>query len=160
MFGLSWESALDQGFVMNAMEACKKMDMDGTQLNKLWKTAEEKKQSIKFGGGFYCAKITVPTSMSPIQATKTPIVIAVEKPNDGGNEKIKQRISIVLTPSLDTSAAEKEEQKEFKFVEKKSVENQEEKKEDSPSEENETKKANEQDPSTKEKETSFDDPKV
>jgi len=39
------------------MDACKKTGLNGAQMNEIWKGAMEKKQVIKFGGGFYCAKV-------------------------------------------------------------------------------------------------------
>jgi hypothetical protein len=54
-FGLSWEEALSQGVVFNAMDACAFLGVDAAGLDKLWETADK----VKFGGGFYCGSITV-----------------------------------------------------------------------------------------------------
>ena len=51
-FGLEWTDALAQGVVFNAKDACEKLGVDGTGLDKLWQPA----QKVKFGGGFYCGK--------------------------------------------------------------------------------------------------------
>lgn len=54
-FGLEWESALEQGLVYNAMDACAYLGVDAAGLDKLWTTADK----VKFGGGFYCGCIEV-----------------------------------------------------------------------------------------------------
>mmetsp|Transcript_8438 Transcript_8438/g.13998 ORF Transcript_8438/g.13998 Transcript_8438/m.13998 type:complete len:330 (+) Transcript_8438:23-1012(+) len=54
-FGLSWETALADGKVFNAMEACTFLGVDADGLDKLWNTADK----VKFGGGFYCGSIEV-----------------------------------------------------------------------------------------------------
>lgn len=59
MFGVQWENVLTDGVVFNAMDACKKFGLDSNQMNKIWAVAKDKKQMIKFGGGFYCGKVTV-----------------------------------------------------------------------------------------------------
>ena len=56
-FGIGWQEALDQGVVYNALQACKKMGIDGAALDKKWAVAKKAGDLIKFGGGFYCAKI-------------------------------------------------------------------------------------------------------
>jgi len=59
-FGLEWADALKTGNVMNARDACEALGLDGDGLEKEWRKAK-KDRTIKFGGGFYCAKIdTVP----------------------------------------------------------------------------------------------------
>jgi len=52
-FGLSWDEAIAQGLVYNAMDASKKLGVDGFELEVLWRKAKV----IKFGGGFYCGKV-------------------------------------------------------------------------------------------------------
>jgi nucleoside diphosphate kinase len=52
-FGISWEEALNQGRVFNALDACKELNVDAAGLDKLWATAKK----VKFGGGFYCGEI-------------------------------------------------------------------------------------------------------
>jgi len=54
-FGLSWETALADGLVYNAMDACKFLGVDAEGLDKIWNTADK----VKFGGGFYCGSIEV-----------------------------------------------------------------------------------------------------
>jgi hypothetical protein len=54
-FGLSYETALADGLVFNAMGACKFLGVDAEALDKLW----EKADKVKFGGGFYCGSIEV-----------------------------------------------------------------------------------------------------
>lgn len=55
-FGISWQEALDKGLVKNAKEACEVLQVDGDELEALWRKID-KKDLIKFGGGFYCGKI-------------------------------------------------------------------------------------------------------
>jgi len=57
LFGFTWKKALDDGLVYNAMDACKKLGIDGNELNVEWAKTKKSKQLIKFGGGFYCGKI-------------------------------------------------------------------------------------------------------
>jgi len=54
-FGRSWESALKEGLVFNAMDAGKKLGLNANQLEKKWGAC--KKNCVKFGGGFYCSNL-------------------------------------------------------------------------------------------------------
>jgi hypothetical protein len=54
-FGLTYEQALADGSVYNAIDACKVLDVDADGLDKLWASCKK----VKFGGGFYCGKIEV-----------------------------------------------------------------------------------------------------
>jgi hypothetical protein len=54
-FGESWKKVLNEKRACNAMEACKRFECTPEELNAVWQTA----QPVKFGGGFYCAKISV-----------------------------------------------------------------------------------------------------
>jgi len=56
-FGLSWQDALSQGVVFNAMQACKKLNISPDELDKKWAKAKKEKKLVKFGGGFYCGDI-------------------------------------------------------------------------------------------------------
>jgi hypothetical protein len=56
-FGIGWQEALDKGVVYNALQACKKLNIDGAELDKKWAKAKKGGDLIKFGGGFYCANI-------------------------------------------------------------------------------------------------------
>ena len=80
-FGLSWEAALSQGVVFNAMQACQKLGITADELDKKWGQAKkvplaaphlwwwfvlqsdhddivlQNKKLVKFGGGFYCGEI-------------------------------------------------------------------------------------------------------
>uniref|UniRef100_A0A7S1LER7 Nucleoside-diphosphate kinase n=1 Tax=Neobodo designis TaxID=312471 RepID=A0A7S1LER7_NEODS len=56
-FKTSWDAALKDGKVMNALDACKAMNIDAAQMAKLWGEAKKNNKLIKFGGGFYCAEI-------------------------------------------------------------------------------------------------------
>jgi hypothetical protein len=54
-FGESWKKVLKEKRACNAMEACKRFECTPEELNAVWQKAE----TVKFGGGFYCAKISV-----------------------------------------------------------------------------------------------------
>lgn len=55
-FGLDWETALEQGLVYNALDACKVLNCDADELDKAWGPAKK----VKFGGGFYCGRVEMP----------------------------------------------------------------------------------------------------
>jgi nucleoside diphosphate kinase len=59
-FGISWKQALADGIVYNAVDGCKKLGIDGDQMDKKWATAKKEGQLLKFGGGFYAGKIPAP----------------------------------------------------------------------------------------------------
>lgn len=54
-FGESWEKVLKENRAYNALDACTKFNCTPEQLNDAWGKAN----AIKFGGGFYCALVTV-----------------------------------------------------------------------------------------------------
>jgi len=53
-FGVSFQEALEKGSCYNALDACKALKVDGKQLERM---SRESERQVKFGGGFYCAKI-------------------------------------------------------------------------------------------------------
>ena len=55
-FGESWKTVLKENRACNAMEACKRFDCTPAELNEEWQKADP---VVKFGGGFYCAKVSV-----------------------------------------------------------------------------------------------------
>merc|ERR1719436_1874009 len=56
-FGLSWADALASGNVCNATLGGERLGLDAEGLERVWRTAKESGNMIKFGGGFYCAFI-------------------------------------------------------------------------------------------------------
>ena len=52
-FGLDFDSALQEGIVYNAIDACKYLGLDASGLDAAWGPAKK----VKFGGGFYCAEL-------------------------------------------------------------------------------------------------------
>jgi len=56
-FGLSWKDALAAGNVYNAMDGCKKLDIDAEEMDKQWAKCKSGKKLVKFGGGFYCGLV-------------------------------------------------------------------------------------------------------
>jgi nucleoside diphosphate kinase len=56
-FGLEWDDVLKDGKALNAADACEKMSIDADELDKMWAGAKKAKNLVKFGGGFYCAKL-------------------------------------------------------------------------------------------------------
>jgi len=59
LFGLSWSKALADGVVYNAVDGCAKLGISGAEMDTQWAKTKKSKQLIKFGGGFYCGKVTV-----------------------------------------------------------------------------------------------------
>jgi len=55
-FGLTWQDALSQGIVFNAMDAAAAMGIAPEDLGAKWATLQ-KSDLLKFGGGFYCGKV-------------------------------------------------------------------------------------------------------
>jgi len=56
-FGIEWQDALNQGIVFNAIDGAAKLGLNAQQLEQKWREGKENDLNIKFGGGFYCAKI-------------------------------------------------------------------------------------------------------
>jgi len=56
-WGLSWDEALKQGLVLNAVDGCDALKIDGEEMNTRWAASKKAKELIKFGGGFYCGKL-------------------------------------------------------------------------------------------------------
>lgn len=56
-WGLTWAAALEQGLVLNAVDGCKKLNIDGNEMDTLWAKTKKAGELIKFGGGFYCGKV-------------------------------------------------------------------------------------------------------
>lgn len=56
-FGISWSDALAKGLVYNAVDGCTKLNTDFDGLGQKWGTLKKGVNLLKFGGGFYCAKI-------------------------------------------------------------------------------------------------------
>lgn len=58
-FGLEWQTALDSGKVLNAMDGCAALGIDADEMDKQWGICKKAKKLIKFGGGFYCGLIEI-----------------------------------------------------------------------------------------------------
>lgn len=58
-FGVEWDECMAKGIVFNAKGACEELGVDGEGLDKIWAVAKKEKKLVKFGGGFYCAKLEV-----------------------------------------------------------------------------------------------------
>ena len=56
-YGVSWQSALDDGKVFNALDACAHFGVDSAGLDAKWQKAKKDGHLVKFGGGFYCGKV-------------------------------------------------------------------------------------------------------
>jgi nucleoside diphosphate kinase len=54
-FGISYSDALAEGSVYNALQAAEYLGLNPTELEAAWRKAKSK--TIKFGGGFYAAKL-------------------------------------------------------------------------------------------------------
>eukprot|EP01062_Namystynia_karyoxenos_P046187 TRINITY_DN344_c0_g1_i7.p1 TRINITY_DN344_c0_g1~~TRINITY_DN344_c0_g1_i7.p1 ORF type:complete len:482 (+),score=222.60 TRINITY_DN344_c0_g1_i7:100-1545(+) len=59
-FGVSWDEVLEKGAAFNAVEACKRLGMNGDELEAEWRKTKEAGKLAKFGGGFYCGLIEAP----------------------------------------------------------------------------------------------------
>lgn len=57
-YGLTWASALEQKLVFNANGAAERLGVDANGLEGVWRTLKKGETLIKFGGGFYCAKLS------------------------------------------------------------------------------------------------------
>ena len=47
---------------MNAKEACVRLGVDGNGMEAKWAKLDKSKEMIKFGGGFYCGKVSLNTA--------------------------------------------------------------------------------------------------
>lgn len=56
-FDLSWDEALMQGYVYNAMDACAALGIGADELAERWGELQKDVDLLKFGGGFYCGRI-------------------------------------------------------------------------------------------------------
>merc|ERR1719162_2871277 len=56
-FGLEWDDVLKDEKALNAKDACEKFEIEADELDKMWAGAKGAKNLVKFGGGFYCAKL-------------------------------------------------------------------------------------------------------
>ena len=63
-FQISYEVALEEGSVYNAMQACEYLEVNAKELEMHWRNAKDK--TVKFGGGFYCAKFENIEGKKPI----------------------------------------------------------------------------------------------
>merc|ERR1719471_746935 len=60
-FGLEWDDVLKDGKALNAIDACSKFEIDAAALDKMWGECKKADNLVKFGGGFYCGKLTSPS---------------------------------------------------------------------------------------------------
>ena len=58
-FEIGWEEALEKGVVFNAMDACKKLEIDADALDTAWAACKKGGKLVKFGGGFYCGLVEI-----------------------------------------------------------------------------------------------------
>jgi nucleoside diphosphate kinase len=65
-FGLSWEAALAQGNVYNALDACKHLEIDADALDAAWGKAKKADKLVKLGGGFYAGLVDTIEGKEPI----------------------------------------------------------------------------------------------
>ena len=56
-FGITWKKALSEGIVYNAVDGCKRLNIDGSTMDRQWAAAKKAGHLVKFGGGFYAGKI-------------------------------------------------------------------------------------------------------
>jgi len=65
-FGLTWEAALAQGNVYNALDACNYLGIDADALDAAWAKAKKADKLVKLGGGFYAGLIDTIDGKEPI----------------------------------------------------------------------------------------------
>ena len=53
-------AACRQGIVFNAVDGCKRLGIDGAQMDAAWAKAKKEGKLVKFGGGFYAGKVANP----------------------------------------------------------------------------------------------------
>ena len=60
-FGEEWDDVLaaDPPKVLNALDACKFLEVDADTMDARWGEAKAAKRIVKFGGGFYCARVEI-----------------------------------------------------------------------------------------------------
>ena len=58
-FSEDWDTVLAEGRVLNALDACKHLEVDADAIDKAWSDAKAAKRIVKFGGGFYCARVEI-----------------------------------------------------------------------------------------------------
>jgi len=56
-FDAEWDKTLEDGQVLNALDACAKLGVDADTIDSLWAKAKAAKKLVKFGGGFYCGLV-------------------------------------------------------------------------------------------------------
>lgn len=57
LFNISWDDALKQGLVFNALDGAKKLAVSTEQLGTMYDSLKKGVDIIKFGGGFYCGRV-------------------------------------------------------------------------------------------------------
>jgi len=57
-FGEDWDTVLKEGKALNAMDCCAKFEIDAEEIDKMWAECKKANELVKFGGGFYCGKLT------------------------------------------------------------------------------------------------------
>ena len=65
-FGLPWETALSNGNVYNALDACSYLGLDSDGLDAAWGKCKKADKLVKFGGGFYCGLVDTVPGKDPI----------------------------------------------------------------------------------------------
>jgi len=65
-FGLTWEAALSQGNVYNALDACAYLGIDADALDAAWAKAKKAEKLVKLGGGFYAGLVDTIDGKEPI----------------------------------------------------------------------------------------------
>ena len=58
-FSEEWDTVLAEGRVLNALDACAKLEVDADTIDTAWGEAKKAKRIVKFGGGFYCARVEI-----------------------------------------------------------------------------------------------------
>ncbi|KAJ1461915.1 nucleoside diphosphate kinase [Pelagophyceae sp. CCMP2097] len=59
-FGEEWADVLAAGRAVTAIDACKKLGIDGAAMDKAWGAAKGAGDIVKLGGGFYAGRLPAP----------------------------------------------------------------------------------------------------
>ena len=56
-FGITWDACLANGLAYNAVDACDVLGVDADTMDAQWGVAKASGELLKFGGGFYVARM-------------------------------------------------------------------------------------------------------
>jgi len=87
-FGATWSQALADGRVYNALDACDVLGVDADALGSLWDAAKDSGDLFKFGGGFYCGKLSSVAGGTAVVPSANDILAELPKYIYGGFDSL------------------------------------------------------------------------